>query len=145
MRRMYSENQLDSIIKEQVEGGTLENAKPIYCHPIQITFIDNKGLITMLIFNNDATPFTASTFIDWLDNLYQEVGDYIRIMTSGAIIGTNSNALCPACYLVRRTSSLPYGVLGVKSDGSADSYDFLDKATFIASCSTFNDGVNKIN
>ena len=43
MRRMFSEKQIETQITSLVEGGTLDNAKPIYCHPIYMFFTTNEG------------------------------------------------------------------------------------------------------
>ena len=70
MRRMYSEGQLKDVIKEEVEGGQLENAKPIYWHSCSLQRIDNGSLVyhyDFIIINNDATPFTKDTFFAWLN------------------------------------------------------------------------------
>ena len=75
MRRMYSENQLkelvDSRVKALVEGGALENAKPIYWHSVTISRITSETLdyyLDFIIINNDPNPFTLTSFSEWLSN-----------------------------------------------------------------------------
>ena len=140
MRRMYSENQLDSIIKEQVEGGTLSNAKPIYCHPINIGY--GSWFITMLIFNNDPTPFTFQTFTNWLLELKQKVS-IVRIMTSGYTI--IDNTYYPASYL----SAFATDTIGIICEptlmGNPKSVTYTEAEWNNITPTIFVDGVNKIN
>ena len=144
MRRMYSENQLESIIKEQVEGGQLSNAKPIYCHPISFVYSPTSCRITCLIFNNDATAFTATTFADWLNALYLKIGT-VRIMCSGAFIANeNSTSLTIASYM--GTGSSGYYLMGVDINGIYNAvYRYTSKDDFISKLVEFADAVNKIN
>ena len=74
MRRMFSLKQLQEIadnrVQTLVEGGTLENAKPIYYHPVAIYGVseqDYAGLsLSLVILNNSATPFDSlSQLITW--------------------------------------------------------------------------------
>ena len=141
MRRMYSENQLDSQIKEVIESGQVDNAKPIYIHPVQIDLSTTyAGKITMLIFNNDSTPFTKTTFLDYFDNLYTQVGSTIRIMISGAF--TKSSLISIASYLVK--SSTTYILVGWALNGGENNITFT-RNEFESNIEIFNDGVNKIN
>ena len=86
MRRMFSLKQLQEIadarINALVEGGTLDNAKPIYCHPLELA---KSGTLvgTALVMNNTSTP------IDTWDKLkdsiisFGNVGGYARLHIAG--------------------------------------------------------------
>ena len=73
----------DSIIKEIVEGGSVDNIKPIYCHPLEI-FKANVGILTALVFDNSIDP------IDTWDKLKTKINNFLsgsgvrRLVTSGS-------------------------------------------------------------
>lgn len=52
-----------SIVKDMVEGGTLDNAKPVYWHGLEMYQASNKGVVYAHILNNDNTPITLSSLI----------------------------------------------------------------------------------
>lgn len=120
--------------------------KKIYCHPITISNSTNVNIIskmTCLIFNNDPTPFTKTTFRTYLDNLYNQIGDTVRIMTSGAFTDSN-NKISIACYLAKTSSA--YTLVGFAVDGTFSSFrDFSTEQDFEDFIVGFNDGVNVIN
>ena len=63
MRRMYSEKQIDSQIKEIIEGGQVDNAKPLYFHPI--TILHGVGAsatmcASIIIINNNSNVLLAT-------------------------------------------------------------------------------------
>ena len=69
MRRMYSEKQLEGLIKEQVEGGELSNAKPIYWHTLFVqrggteeTSSASRLLAYIIILNNSSEAITLDEF-----------------------------------------------------------------------------------
>lgn len=143
MRRMYSEKQIASQIKSVIESGQVDNAKPIYCHPITMGYIVDSGnnfAVTMLIFNNEATAFTWATFKTWLNNLITKI-ETVRILTSGycKIEGN----IFPADYLFATSSAKQV----VSVPGVIDDAKLLDLTSIWASMSPtqFFDGVNKIN
>ena len=143
MKRMWSKKELnniaDSRVQALVEGGTLDNAKPIYCHPIYWTVTDNSEDIqlTCLIFNNSETPFTVETFIDYVLYLYSLVESRVSIMASGGkdvagVVAPLSRITCP------NGVNLYFTAKGVTSVGHA-------KEGLLSGTSTFEDGFNKIN
>ena len=150
MRRMFSLKQLQEIadarVTSLVEGGQLDNAKPIYCHPITITHTEDavqEATLTCLIFNNSPTPFTKNTFADWIDALYEQVGATIRILISGGYV---SNSKLSIGAYMGKSASNPYFITGNFIDGSGESLlRFASKNDFTTYISSFNDGVNKIN
>lgn len=144
---MFSLKQLQEIadarIEALVEGGTLDNAKPIYCHPITIQSTGESLIfrITMLIFNNDSTPFTRTSFKTWLDNLLTELGTTVRVMISGAY--NTGEKIIIASHLSHE--SVGYFVNGINvSDGSQD-FVGGEYSTLFPSSVGFVDAVNKIN
>ena len=70
MRRMFSEKQVENIVRNIIESGQVDNAKPIYRHVISVIRGNAENQFTFLgdieIYNNDATPFTATTFLNLL-------------------------------------------------------------------------------
>ena len=95
MRRMFSEKQIKELADERVEtlveGGTLDNAKPIYCHPISFTSINGTYTNTracLLLFNNDSTPFTKTSFLA----LFPDFNG--RILLNGFICVSGTRYLC---------------------------------------------------
>lgn len=141
MKRMWSKNEVKNLSKEVIESGQVDNAKPIYCHPIFISLnrsYDNNIIqLTALIFNNDNTPFTKETFIAWLKALWT-TAPTAKILTSGYF--TTAPLCClsnaddnDACYMK---------YAGTESIGSKA---YLQYADLLLEASTFEDGVNKIN
>ena len=125
-----------------IEAGTIENAKPIYVHPLDIRG-DNFS-ICCFVFNNDPEPLTKDSFVDWMDSLFEVVGDAIRVLASG---GCNAGgSVYPAIFVIRRASTDPnlFGINFRTESGNAN-INFTDSATFKAGITVFNDGVNKIN
>ena len=134
MRRMYSENQLEGIIKSEVESGTLSNAKPIYCHPITIAALTEDigaWYLTFLIFNNSATPFTKETFVAFVRSLDDAIflcsGNY-RGLQVYSIQKDLVNANCVTLNVYDSSTIV----------AQLDGRDFNDYTLF-------SDGVNKIN
>lgn len=147
MRRMFSLKQLEEIanarVKALVEGGTLENAKPIYCHPVNLvkTSGDNRFILTMLIFNNDGTAFTLATWKTWLDNLATSLGGSVTIMCSG-YYKNSDNEITSASYIYKSSNS--YGLNGGKYNELAFQ-DIYGSWENMFEGATLSDNVNKIN
>ena len=119
---------------------SVSNAKLIYCHPLTIG--NSIDVVTCLIFNNDPTPFTSGTFADWIIGLFNEIGDVIRVMASGAFMYA-SNLYISSFIAVNSNGILFYGLKG--SDGTPVNMQIGDKNNFVTYATTFIDGVNKIN
>lgn len=151
MKRMWTERDIRSKAsneaKKLIELGQTSNAKPIYCHPV--TLADNSvgssqtSKIGCLIFNNDATPFTLATFIDYLDELYTQVGGTIRIITTGGFTDSSNNVAI-AAYM-GKVSPTSYYLSGLKNNGAGEVYMTFTKEQLTAYINYFYDGVNKIN
>lgn len=152
MKRMWSKNELknqtDARVQALVEGGTLDNAKPIFCHPIHMLNEqagENNFNLTMLIFNNDPTPFTPTTFATWIDNLLTslEPGEEVQVLVSGGFMSADGNNIIIASYLFDNATQI--GVAGMKADGSLYGVGAINFSTLIGEHCTFKDAVNKIN
>lgn len=145
MRRMYSLNQLEQVanarVKALVEGGTLENAKPIYCHPVYLKYnrsYDEKIVqLTMLIFNNDSENFTKATFVAWLKALFTSVPT-AKILTSGFF---STNAAC----CITNASDANAVFLQFASTETAGGQAYLQYEDILNEDTILEDGVNKIN
>ena len=150
MRRMYSLKQLEEVSKkvskEVIESGEVDNAKPIYCHPVFLnsnrTF-DNVVLqVTMLIFNNDPTPFTKSTWIEWVQALFRTYPT-AKILTSGFY-----NVYPTSCFRVNEetdpnvNTSIDISLAETSTSGIQRHIAFAD---ILNEATIFEDGVNKIN
>ena len=144
MRRMYSEKQLKDVIKEEVEGGTLSNAKPIYCHPITIEFTSESEsgtnvYLALLIFDNSNTEYNS----------------YSKLMAKlNSIWDINVNAVFPitgAVYYQKTTIYVAQKIgirNGTKSilavNTSTGTLGYFTIGDYVASATVY-DGVNKIN
>lgn len=66
-------NAEDYATKADITGGTLENAKPIYWHSLTLKRINDQNVLVyyfdFIIINNDPTPFTLSSFTNFISNL----------------------------------------------------------------------------
>ena len=138
MRRMFSLNQLKEISKEVIESGAVSNAKPIYCHPIEI-YKSNVCNITCLIFNN------TNDKINTYDKLKQAIHNfggtvYNRLHASGGFY-TGEKTLIVSELVEFITQDNKFKLVGLYTDG-----DVEDSGLDITS-ETFNivDDVNKIN
>lgn len=165
MKRMWSKKEVERLANEEAtqiienaESGTISNilgldndgglvkeardsaVKPIYCHPITINGTNLK--LTCLILNNSATPFTASSFVDWIDVLYTQINATVRIMISGGY--KDNNVVYIASYMGYSESSQQYYLSGIATDGTAYTTNY-DRADFLNLFSSLDDGVNRIN
>ena len=130
--------QTENDVKALIEGGTIENAKPLYFHPISIIITGtNIGYFTLFIINNSSTAFTGSTLINYIKNTSG------RYLVNGAY-KTSSYYLSPS-YV--STSENAIYLIGVDNQGDihASSQNVIDFESIIASANIFNDNVNKIN
>ena len=158
-RRMFSEKQIEKMAKEVavqeveelVEGGTLDNAKPIYCHPITIQIsATHKARLTMLIFNNSPTEFTLDTLKQWLDNLITLTSNRVRIMCSGACSHTKGPTDAPVqktliVSSLDKTTANNYTIAGVDIDGVVNAFTDANWSYIFPEGTSIVDGVNKIN
>ena len=154
MRRMYSLKQLEEIanarVKSLVEGGTLDNAKPLYYHPLALfcrgTGDETPFALSFTILNNSPTPFTTLTFIQWvkdlLDSIIESGGGHVNLNTDG---GYGNIVSCAYIYVGKAGDEyqcIPVGFdkNGDYAEGTPTSIDEL-----FDGIDGFTDGVNKIN
>ena len=138
-----------NVLSNLLADGDIENAKPIYCHPITIRNGDIGMTLTCLIFNNDDTPFTLATFKDWIDTVFEELPSDVtlRIMSSGYYKSTDGTKIGIASYIYKYhgTPNL-YGIFGGNvADASAVDVNNSTFDTVFPSGTLLYDGVNKIN
>ena len=145
MRRMYSLNQLQQIANERVkalvEGGTLSNAKPIYCHPITIDVEDASSNlhIAMLIFDNSNQEYnTFSKLVAKLNSIFTLNINAVFPIT-GAIYWKSGSALHIAQKVAKSGDTIYFYTC--RPDGTQGSFNI---STYISEA-TIYDGVNKIN
>ena len=124
------------IVEDMVEGGELENAKPIYYHGIVIG--GNLMEIQLVILDNNSTAYTKETFKTKL----------LELLDSGAIINCNgavdiSGSIYPA-YLITKSGGGTYLIAYHTTTSLQGSVSFTDYYDNIAT-DYFHDGVNKIN
>lgn len=132
------ENGVLPLIKEEVESGTLENAKPIYYHPIGIwsdeDVDENECRIQFLILDNNSTPYTKATLIAKLQEL----------MDIGAVINANGylkyDNVCYPVYVIQKAGG-EYKVYYHTTTGRAN----ILLSNITGPHSEISDGVNKIN
>ena len=138
MRRMFSLKQLEDISKKVIESGLVDNAKPIYYHPISISSEavdgENESRIQLLILDNNSTAYTKTTLIAKLQSL----------MDLGALINVNGyvkyeSTLYPVYMFLK--SSDNYNVYFHSTTGRYN----VNINTILGSSASITDGVNKIN
>ena len=139
-----SVSDVNTQIANLVEGGTLENAKPLYFHPITIyrSETDFKCLFTMIIINNDSTPFTKTTLINYL---HSHTGRYL---INGAY-NTSTFYLSPAMVNKLDTEGAQFMVVGFDNLGTyhSEGSNSINFETIVSGTESygFKDEVNKIN
>ena len=150
MRRMFSKNQITQIADQEVtslvEGGTLENAKPIYQHTI--TILGNgsnpSGGTTRLalhIFDNSETAYTKTTILAKLKEIE-------NCLATGLFDDINGSVKVIVSYLTKLTNDKIYALGNNLDDGSRyiqnleTSYSIDD---LLGSTAGFNDKVIKMN
>ena len=145
MRRMYSENQLkemaDSEVKKLVEGGTLDNAKPIYCHPISIDddTSDNKVHLALLIFDNSNEEYnTLEKLTAKLNKIFALNSSAIFPIT-GALYYDSGSALHVAQKIAKTGNEIIINT--ARPNGTQGTFTFVSELTN----ALIYDGVNKIN
>lgn len=152
MRKMFSENQIKKMAGDVavsvIESGEVENAKPIYCHPV--TWGDKVTgtfafQVTMLIFNNDPTPFTYTSFVEWVKKLSKDNNIPARIMATGYYKDTPNSYIYPVSYLYvdERDETSPKVYQLIVSASQVENIVF--DVNLASQPYQFSDGVNKIN
>ena len=143
--------QTENDVKALVEGGALENAKPIYCHPIHI---ENQAVgesnyhLTFLIFNNDSYAYDYPTFKQWLSNLAEQIEpNEVQLLCSGGIASSDKQLVIIASYLFYNTTNEVVGIAGITPSGvlNANYTSLANIDSLFGASMVFKDAVNKIN
>lgn len=150
MRRMFSQKEIEQFAlakaQELIESGAVENAKPIYCHPIRVYTTDNVAdssyMFSIMIFNNDPTPINSrAKLIKWMKDLYDLVGSVITVNASGFYKTITS---CAYIYIIKTGDDYKFGCDGRSSTNVWNSIETLEESFLDGTCYVL-DGVNKIN
>ena len=136
MRKMYTEEEIKDIVNYAIEKGLIKNAKPLYIHPITISYSNNR--VACLIFNNDATPFTKATLISYIKNLAVEIDDVCRIVATGGV--EVNTVYYPSSHMYSNKGQTIYLSLA----GVSGAYD-IETNMLLNANTSFYDAVNKIN
>ena len=142
MKRMWSKGQVKNLSKEVIESGLVENAKPIYCHPISIDddVSENKVHMALLIFDNSNEEYnTLDKFTAKLTSIFN-VNSKAVFPTTGAIYYNSGSAL----HIVQKivySEGVGISILTSRPNGTQGNFTM---STYLVSA-TFVDGVNKIN
>ena len=126
-----------SLVSEVIKTGTIENAKPIYFHPIRIESTSEKFKVCGTILNNSGDAFAdlASLIAYMRSKLNDLMTNFDFLVSGGIVVGS----IVTTPYLLRvdaSTASLYY----LKSDGTGGNLN-IENVTI----SQFSDNVNKIN
>ena len=141
MRRMFSLKQLeeiaDSRVQALVEGGTLENAKPIYFHGLDLY----KGYdvsVTAHVLNSSSDPInTLAKFIAWAESIPADV----NIQCNGNV---KINDVNKQCFLLIKSHNdgSPTWIIRYRDDTGSNQETNVDLNDYF---DYVFDGVNKIN
>ena len=145
MKRMWTDRQIRSMAgdtaKTLIEAGQTENAKPVYCHPINCNF-QREGTtlfaFSCLIFNNDDTPFTEETFFAYCKDLFDENPNAV-LLASGFV---TTRAI--AC-VEDGEDATKIQLASHNSGGTTIDFWSFTLANMTEGNHSFTDGVNKIN
>ena len=155
MKRMWSRNELlrlsDAEIRKLIEDGEIENAKPIYYHPIAIHSKNGGNALgnslSIVILNNSNTPFTLETLLKWVaDNNITYLSP-----ASGSIWNPTSEKRLIISWVDFTISGGSVTYLrfrGHYTEDVGDTYlrEFaMTRATFLDEFNIGDTGVNKIN
>ena len=134
-----TQDEVEDTIKDLVEGGTMNNAKPIYCHPVYVCITKTANRIltfTCLIFNNDSTAFTKASFYEWLSQFFTNY-------PSASIMASGYMNLLPASRIKYYASNIALET--INSGATNNDYWSITLGDMTDETTVFNDGVNKIN
>ena len=124
-------------VLDAIAGGTLENAKPIYFHPVVVYKSGEYNLILCVI-NNSETEFTRSTLISYIKSIPNA-----RFIVNGSFI--NDTEYVVSCY-TRTYNNVIYLIgLGATGDQHSETINTINFETLVTNSVSFYDGVNKIN
>lgn len=136
MRKMYTEEEIKDVINYAIEKGLINNTKPIFIHPITMTYGNNR--VSCLIFNDDGTPFTKTSLTAYIKNLAIVISGVSRIPSTGGV--EINGTYYPSNHMYSNNGERIYLSLA----GVAGAYD-IESNMLENSATSFYDAVNKIN
>lgn len=143
MKRMWTDRQIRALAADTaeqiIEAGETENAKPVYCHPLEI-YLANVLIFTALIFNNSSEKINS-----WqkLKEAIAAFGGetYNRLLVTGGFYGDSKIVIASEIIHIKADSK--YKLIGMGVDGTIYS---VSNAIDLTSLSIqVVDDVNKIN
>lgn len=140
MRRMYSKNQINTQIEGVIKSGSIDNAKPIYFHPIYFVYDDESASIWLswFILDNDPTAYTFAT----LKAKFRElVSVGARFITTGGIKVKGTSAWLQAIITEDQGDNKTQVFCANGTTADVITLENLNPENITA----FQDGVNKIN
>ena len=146
MRKMFSEKQIKEMSKQVaderittlVEGGTLDNAKPLYFHPITVTQTNKASFNAIIIDNNPEAYNTWDKFKAKMLSIASAIEATARFPITGAYVTSASKIMICGNIDALTTNSLR--IFGLSVEGES----IYEDITNLIPASVF-DGVNKIN
>lgn len=130
-------------ITDLIEGGTIDNAKPLYCHPISIDddVSDNKVHIALLIFDNSNEEYnTYNKLLNKLNSIFSK-NLYAVFPITGGIYYSSTASLHIAQKIGYNSGNSRIVMYTSRPDGTQGNFsveNYLQNATIY-------DGVNKVN
>ena len=125
-------NLLDTATKEDIEGGTLENAKPIYFHGIDMYSAGTTSLQSHILNNSDAPLNTSAKVKAWFESIDGAVN-----MPVNGVYTDSSGTYLP--FLLKKYANNTYSLYYSTENG------YATKPFDWTLLEAVNDNVNKIN
>lgn len=151
--QLETDGSINDAIVDLVEGGTLDNAKPLYCHPIMIEGYNadhsKEVHLALFIFNNSETPInTLSALLSTFSAIYTAAGGTAYILLTGGFKWTSgdyNDGYPTIATLIQVASDDNAQIKGVSVNSGGVNYitswsDLEDLTTL-----NISDGVNKLN
>ena len=116
--------------------------KDIYCHPIYMRNADNTSRVTFQVFNNSATPFTLTTFKNYVISISGQTGG-ARVPASGGVkVSASKTAIVAMLYLGSSEGQPEWS--GVYADGT-EATVYTTWSDIESAFTSFTDTVYKLN
>ena len=136
----------DSLIAKVIETGTIENAKPLYFHPVVIgqSGAQNALQCSVIILNNDDTAFTSWDSIKaYMTSIAVSINAIARFPATGVCRNNDQDVIILSHFDVYTTGQVY--VQGTKTDGTLVAGTALNVAPYSIADSNIHDGINKVN
>ena len=86
MRKMFSENQIKSIVNQGIESGDVQVGTKLYKHTIEVE--TNDSWLTINCITNNATIDTEYTIISFGDSIDENSGTHIYVLSLSIVSNT---------------------------------------------------------